>query len=219
MFSSLVFGLFAIAIGLAITYRGLSMFKVLLPIWAFFIGLWAGAAGVAALFGGSLFSSVLGLVVGFFVGLGFAAVSYFAFGLAVIIFGMSLGYSLGQGFMGLFGMSDGFLAFIIGLVIAVVFGLAFMTLRMPRFVVVFLTSLAGSMAVIAGTFVLFGVLDMPVVSLGATRLVVTNSAFWTMMWLLLAGTGFFAQYANEKKKEAWMKEFLIEDYIEVPVSK
>lgn len=217
--SSFVFGLFAIGIGLAIAFRGLSLFKVLLPIWGFFIGMWAGAAGVAALFGGSLFSSVLGLVVGFVVGIGFAAVSYFAYSLAIVIFGVSIGYALAQGFMALFGLDGGILAFMLGVVMAAVFGMAFMTLRIPRFVIVFLTSLAGAMAAIAGLFVLFGVLQIPAVSLGTTKVLVTNSAFWTVMWLFLAGAGFFAQYGNEKKKEAWMKDFMIEDYMEAPASK
>lgn len=214
--SSFVFGLFAIGIGLTIAFRGLSLFKVLLPIWAFFIGLWAGGMGVAALFGGSLFSSVLGLVVGFVVGIGFAAVSYFAYSLAIVIFGVSIGYALAQGFMALFGLDGGILAFMLGIVMAAVFGVAFMTLRIPRFVIVFLTSLAGAMAAIAGLFVLFGVLQIPAVSLGATKVMVTNSAFWTIMWLFLAGAGFFAQYGNEKKKEVWMKDFMIEDYMEAP---
>jgi len=217
--SSFVFGLFAIGIGLAIAFRGLSLFKVLLPIWGFFIGMWAGGMGVAALFGGSLFSSVLGLVVGFVVGIGFAAVSYFAYSLAIVIFGVSIGYALAQGFMALFGLDGGVLAFMLGLVMAAVFGMAFMTLRIPRFVIVFLTSLAGAMAAIAGLFVLFGVLQIPAVSLGTTKVLVTNSAFWTVMWLFLAGAGFFAQYGNEKKKEAWMKDFMIEDYMEAPATK
>lgn len=219
MMSSFVFGLFAIGIGLAVAFRGLTLFKVILPIWAFFIGLWAGAAGVAALFGGSLFSSVLGLVAGFVVGIGFAAVSYFAYGLAVAIFGASIGYALGQGFMALFGLEGGFLAFMLAMTLAVVFGVGFMTLRMPRLIVVVLTSLAGSIATIAGIFAMFGVMSIAAVSLGTTKVMVTNSAFWTFVWLALAAGGVYAQYQNEKKKEAWMKDFMIEDYMEAPATK
>lgn len=212
MFFNLFFGLFAIGIGLAIAFRGLTMFKVLLPFWAFFVGLSMGGAAVSALLGGSMFVSLLGIGVGLVLGLIFAAFSYFAFGFAVMILGASLGWQLGVGFMSLFGLGDGFLAFVVGLLMAVIMAVAFMAWRMPRILVVALTAMVGSITTISGALILFGVVNVPSVSVAATSAAVSNSAIWTAVWLGLTVAGIVAQFQNEKKKEALFNDFIVAEY-------
>lgn len=212
MLFNLFFGLFAIGIGLAIAFRGLTMFKVLLPFWGFFVGLSMGGAAIAALFGGGAFSTLLGVGVGIALGLVFAAVSYFAFGFAVLLLGASLGWQLGVGFMALFGLQDGFLAFVVGMTMSVIMAMAFLVWRMPRILVMAFTAMVGAIATISGTMILFGVLDVPSVSMEATKVLVSSSALWTATWLGLTVAGIVAQYQNEKKKEALFNDFLLEDY-------
>lgn len=212
MFFNLFFGLFAIGIGLAIAFRGLTMFKVLLPFWAFFVGLSMGGAAVSALLGGSMFVSLLGIGVGLVLGLIFAAFSYFAFGFAVMILGASLGWQLGVGFMSLFGLGDGFLAFVVGLLMAVIMAVAFMAWRMPRILVVALTAMVGSITTMSGALILFGVVNVPSVSVVATSAAVANSAIWTAVWLGLTVAGIVAQFQNEKKKEALFNDFIVAEY-------
>lgn len=212
MFFNLFFGLFAIGIGLAIAFRGLTMFKVLLPFWAFLVGLSMGGAAVSALLGGSMFVSLLGIGVGLVLGLIFAAFSYFAFGFAVMILGTSLGWQLGVGFMSLFGLDNGFLAFVVGLLMAVIMAVAFMAWRMPRILVVALTAMVGSITTISGALILFGVVNVPSVSVAATSAAVANSAIWTAVWLGLTVAGIVAQFQNEKKKEALFNDFIVAEY-------
>lgn len=212
MIFHLMFGLFAIGLGLAVAFRGLSLFKVLLPFWAFFTGLSMGGAAVAALLGGNLFASMIGVVVGLVLGLVFAAFSYFAFGFAVMILGASLGWQLGVGFMGLFGLGSGILAFVAGLVLAIVMGISFMLWRMPRALVIVFTAMVGAITVISGTMVLFGVLSIQQAGIPVASEVISESTLWTAFWLALAMLGVVTQYQNEAKKEMLFKDFIIDDY-------
>lgn len=212
MLISLFFGLFAIGIGLAIAFRGLGMFRILLPIWAFFVGLSMGGSAVAALLGGNLFSSIIGVGVGLGLGVILALFSYFAFGFAIMMLGASLGYQLGMGFMGLFGLASGFVGFVVAMSMAVIFALIFAIYRMPRLVVIGFTALVGAVTVISGVLVLLGVMSTNSVGVTATASLVSESSFLTALWLVLTVLGVVTQLDNEEKKAALFETFVIEDY-------
>jgi len=200
----LFFSALAILVGLAFCFLGFQLFRILLPIWAFLVGLWFGAAAMAALTGGGFLTTALGLVVGVFLGLILAALSYFVFALAVLLFGVSLGYTLGAGLMLLLGLDPGVISFTVGIIFAFAFGLMFVVGRFPKLFIMIATAFGGAMAVFAGIFILFGVMPPESLGLGFANAIVGNSFLLMLGWIILAVLGLVAQYAAVEEREALM---------------
>lgn len=211
MLEALLFGVLSILVGLGFTFAGYSLFRVLFPIWGFLVGLWLGVSGSVAIFGSNGFIvTALGLLVGFVIGLIFAALANFVFRFAVVLFGASIGYMLGAGFWLIFGMQGNFITVLTGIIMAVVVAGLFISMKMPKWVLIITTALAGAMAVIGGVLVIFGVVPTAVASLGAFRMVVDNSFMLSLTWLVLAGIGMAAQYQASKQEEL-MQQLMLED--------
>ena len=96
---TILVGLFAIAIGGAWAFYGLSAFTILLPIWAFAFGFLMGAQFSQDIFGQGFLSSVFSWGVGFVFGLVLAVVSWFWYYAAVTIAAGALGYAFGVGIL------------------------------------------------------------------------------------------------------------------------
>jgi len=158
----LLLGALAIGIGLAFAFWGFRVFLVLLPIWGFFAGFLLGAGGVDYLFNdGGFLSTTLGWVVGFLLGLLFAVLSYLYYWVAVILLGGALGYQLTLGLLHWIGFeADGILAFILALAGGALFAVGFFVLQMPAVLVIVVTAISGSGAVIAGVALALGLLDL-----------------------------------------------------------
>ncbi|MFC1710334.1 DUF4203 domain-containing protein [Patescibacteria group bacterium] len=212
MIETLLFVLLIVILGLAFTFMGYPLFRTLLPIWAFVMGLIFGVQALDALAGGGLISVSLGLIMGFFIGLLFAAIAYWVYAFAIVIFGISVGYVLGQGLMLLIGFDYGFVTLLFGLLGAVLMAMLFVKGRFPRFFIIIATASSGAMAVMTGIFVLFGRLPTASVSVYLSRYVVYGSWFWLIVWAILAGLGMAVQYTSVKEAEELQEAFLIEEY-------
>lgn len=206
MLEVILFSALAIVVGLAFCFMGYQLFRFLLPIWAFLIGLWLGGVVLAGAIGGGFFATSLGLVVGFVVGILFAALAYFVYSLAVLLFGATVGFAIGQGLILLLGFNQGLLSWTAGIAVAVIFVLAFAVLKFPKVIIMVLTGFAGAMAAISGLFILFG--SEPASQLGmiAAKAQVQSSVFWLIVWVVLSLLGIFFQYALTKEKEVLMAE-------------
>lgn len=206
---SMIFvAIFAGLVGLAFCFFGYQLFRIILPIWAFFIGLWAGMEAVSGLFGAGFLSGSLGLIVGFGFGLLLACIAYFVYSLAVVIFGATVGFALGQGFILLFGFDKGPLSWTVGVIVAVVFAGLFVLAKFPKIFIIILTAFAGAMVVISGVLMLFGVVPDAPMWFGLTSAIVHNSFLWSLVWIVLAVLGMVFQYALSEEKEALMNEMV-----------
>lgn len=195
MLEIFLFALLAIIVGLGLVFFGYAAFRIILPILGFLAGLWLGMDLVTNFMANFPILGVsLGLVLGFVLGLVFAAIAYFVYSLAVVIFGLSLGYALGAGLMLAIGFSDGFLTFLVGAVTAIVMATLFMGVNMPKVYIIALTAFAGASSVIAGVLVLFGRIPPSQLGLAFVEPYVANSWFWLPVWLVLGFIGFFVQY-------------------------
>ena len=190
---SFIIGLLAIAIGLALLFAGYRLLWVLLPIWGFFAGLWLGITGLQAIFGTGFLAGVSGLVVGFVLGIVFAVLSYLFYIVGVAILGATIGYSLTVSLLvGGLGMNQGFLVWLIAVVVAVAFAVVVLVLNLQKYAVIFITSLGGASAVIAGALLLFGQISQEQLSglMGVWAPVSFGEGwFWWLGWLILAVIG------------------------------
>ncbi len=162
-------GALALLIGLGFVFYGFKLFLILLPIWGFFFGFLFGAGVVTALFGDGFLATTTGWVIGFVVGIVFAALAYLYYWFAVVFIGASVGYSLGVGLLAMLGNGgDNLMSLIFGLVGAVILAAIVVVLRVPKYLIIVLTSIAGGIATIAGIAVIFQQITWEELTAGTT---------------------------------------------------
>jgi hypothetical protein len=193
-FQTILVSLIAILLGLALTLGGYRFFIILLPIWGFFAGFSAAASAISGLSDTNFLTTVFSWVIGILLGLLFAALAYLFYYAAIIILGATVGYYLGIGFMTWIGFKLGFIAVLVGLILAVVFAFGVWYLKVPKLLIIILTSLAGAASLLAGVFLAFGTIPLADLQWGAVGAVVRQSWWWTLVFLALAGIGVAAQW-------------------------
>ncbi len=202
MLEVLLFAVLAIIVGLGLSFMGYAAFRILLPIVGFLAGLWLGmdlVSNFAQNF--PILGVSLGLIVGFVLGAIFAAIAYFVYALAIVIFGISMGYALGAGLMLLIGFPQGVMTFLVGVVVAVAMGILFMRTDMPKLYIMALTAFAGASAMIAGVLVLFGQIPPSQLGLSFIDAYIAQSWFWILVWAVLGSIGFGVQYQMVKMSQ------------------
>jgi hypothetical protein len=193
-FQTVLVSLIAILIGLALTLSGYRFFIILLPIWGFFAGFSATGTTIRGVWGTGFFNTVFSWVIGLLVGLLFAVLAYLFYYAAIIILGATVGYMLGIGFMTWIGFQLGFISVMVGLILAVIFAFGVWYLKVPKLLIIILTSLAGAASLLAGVFLAFGTIPLADLQWGAVGAVVRQSWWWTLVYLALAGIGVAAQW-------------------------
>ena len=212
-FHLLVFAILAVSIGLAFTFSGYRFFRFLLPIWAFVVGLVGGAHFMASLFTSPFLSTSLGLVIGLLTGVGFALISYLYVEVMLTIFGGMLGYLLVEAVWLAFGIQGGFIPFMIALLAGVAAAIMFAKFSIPKFLIMAGTALGGSAATIAGAMALFGKINPNFNVAVQTNVLISQSAFWVITWLVLAAFGVASQMSTEDNIEKLKEEFDVEAFM------
>jgi hypothetical protein len=211
-FQTVLVSLIAILIGLALTLSGYRFFIILLPIWGFFAGLSATGTTIRGLWGTGFFNTVFSWVIGLLVGLLFAVLAYLFYYAAIIILGATVGYMLGIGFMTWIGFQLGFISVMVGLILAVIFAFGVWYLKVPKLLIIILTSLAGAASLLAGVFLAFGTIPLADLQWGAVGAVVRQSWWWTLVYLALAGIGVAAQWvmtSSQYTLDAYSREVAV----------
>ncbi|HEX6474074.1 MAG TPA: DUF4203 domain-containing protein [Candidatus Limnocylindria bacterium] len=196
------------AIGLIALFFGYRIFKLLLPLLGFFVGLVVGAEVVATIFGEGFLASVIGIVAGLVVGLLFGALAYVWWWLGVILVFAGMGYALGVSILPAFGLELDLISVLIGLAVGAVFALGAIVLRMPKLVVIGVTALWGSGAVIAAWLVFINEIQPADLGMGAVSAVVAHSTFWLIVFFAVAVIGMAFQLASTREYELmWDEEW------------
>lgn len=200
--------LIAAAIGLIALFFGYRIFKLLLPLLGFFVGLVVGAEVVATIFGEGFLASVIGIVAGLVVGLLFGALAYVWWWLGVILVFAGMGYALGVSILPAFGLELDLISVLIGLAVGAVFALGAIVLRMPKLIVIGVTALWGSGAVIAAWLVFINEIQPADLGMGAVSAVVAHSTFWLIVFFAVAVIGMAFQLASTREYELmWDEEW------------
>jgi hypothetical protein len=184
----------ALLFGVLLCFAGYRFFIAILPLWGFLFGFVLGAQTMQALFGVSLLATTTSWVVGFIVGAIFAVLSYFIYIFAVLLLAGSLGYSLGVGIMLALGVNMGFLVWLVGIVLAGVLIVVTLVFNLQKYMIIIATALAGAGMVI-GTMMV-GVVGMSMAKFleNPIQTVLQNSPWWALLFLVLAGAGFYVQF-------------------------
>jgi hypothetical protein len=193
---TLAVALFALVIGGLWAFFGFKFFLILLPIWGFFTGFFLGAHGMTTIFGEGFLATVTGWVVGFVLGLVFAVLSYLYYYIAVLLLGGTLGYLAGVGVMEAIGIEPGFLTLVVGVVAGVALAIVTAVLRAPKYLVIVLSALGGSAAVVAGVLLLLGTVELQEFRhgvMGAAWTAIVTTPIWLVVWAVIAAAGMIYQ--------------------------
>lgn len=201
-----LFGLLALAVGAVFCFGGFGAFRLLLPIWGFFAGFSLSLSAVANVTGDGFFATTLGWVVGIIIGLAFALFAYFFYAAAIIIFAASVGFWLFSGLLALL-IDRGLLTGLFGALGAVVFAGLALYFKLPSVVVYVATAFFGAIAMVAGVMLMINQLQLSDFENGMVDAVVTNSAFWSIVWLALGLFGLLTQLQLGRQMQLQMKEY------------
>ena len=202
-FELLCMGLIALTFGLAVVFSGYRLFLFLLPFWGFFVGFYLGAQAIQALFDEAFLATVTSWGVGFVVGAIFAVLSYLFYFLAVGIISFSLGYAATVGILEWIGMDFGFLLWIIAVVIGVAVALAVYYFNLQKIAIIVITAFGGTSLII---YTIMAMTD-PAFRLAAdfvdnpVALVIDNSFWWLLFFIVVAGSGIFLQIQANRSFE------------------
>ncbi len=178
-----------LAIGIAFCFGGYKWFMILLPVFAFLVGFVLGATAVFGVYGESILSLIVIATAGFITGLLLSVLVYMFFNLAIILLGAFLGYTLGSGIAAYMGFETGFIPAIAGVIAAAIVGFLVFRLNLPRYIIIALTALIGSEAILSGALLLTGFISLKDLELGLLGSVLSHSAVWSIIWLILAVVG------------------------------
>jgi hypothetical protein len=204
-----IFAIVAGGIGLSLLFLGYKLARFLIPIWAFFAGFSLGAAGVADATNNSFLGTTMGIVIGLVIGSMFALLSYFFYSLAIVLLGANLGYFLGTSFVVMLGLDKGFVSATVGIVAGIIFALLTISLNLAKYLLIGLTSMAGSVVTIGGVMLLFNQIELSAFDYTTTKVAITNSVIWNISFITLLLLGIAVQYLTNKNYvlEQWTTSY------------
>lgn len=199
---TLVVAVLLLLIGTAFCFYGYRWFMILLPVWGFLVGFVIGGAVVFGVYGQSILSPIVIIVAGLITGLILAVLAYMFFNLAIILLGATLGYTLGfilgSGLALSMGFNAGFISVLTGLIAAAVVGFMAFRLNLPKYIIIALTALIGSEALLASSLLLMGSIPLNGLLQGQLWPNPSHSATWSFIWLILAAMGVAVQLHKVK---------------------
>jgi hypothetical protein len=187
----------ALIIGVLALVAGYRLFLLLLPIWGFFAGFAMGAHATTLIFGTGFLSTATSWIVGFVAGLIFAVLSYLIYIVGVALLSAAFGYFLAAGVTLLF-LDPGLIVTLVGLGGAVVMAFVVLAFNIQKPVLEFITSFGGATAVLTGIMLLFGRISLEAFGENPVRMVLDDSIFWLIVWLVLGFVGFGVQIASNR---------------------
>ncbi len=192
----IVIGIVAIAAGAVFLVAGYRAFRIVIPIWGFFVGFATGAGAISALTGDAVLAKPLGWIAGLVLALLFAAIAYLYYAVAVVLALSSLGFLLGSALMVGLGVTWNWLIILVSLIIAVAFALVAVATNFPRILLVVVSAVAGATAVVGGFMLLFGAVDTAELSRADVVDRIEDSLGWWLAYTALVVAGVVVQSAT-----------------------
>jgi hypothetical protein len=186
-------GLFVAGIGLLALLVGYRLFLLLLPLWGFVVGFAVGARLVSLVFDQGFLGDILGIGVGVAVAILFAGLAYLFWSIGVVIALAGAGFVIGYAILPALGLDLDIIAVLLGLAAAAIVAVAAILLRLPRLLIVFVTSVWGAGAVMAGAFVILQRMSTEQLGNGGLDEVLHDSPIWIPVWLVIAAAGVIFQ--------------------------
>jgi len=214
MLGNILGAIFLAIIGAALLLNGYRWFRILLPIWAFFVGTSAVTALMSGLLGQNFFSTAIACIPAVLVGLVFAVLSYVWWSIAVAFWAGSVGFALFAGLLSALGINGWFIVWAAGIVGAILFVILAMRAELRKFLPIFLTAGAGATMLLSAVLLLFG---RPLEELnwgtfyGPLASGASGSFLAIVLWIVLTSVGMTIQSAtNNRSLEVDMAQYTMQ---------
>lgn len=191
--ADILLGLLAIIAGFAMLLAGQFVLRLVIPVWGFLAGFAFGAGLVAELADERFLGTVLGWMLGLVFAVVFALLAYLYYYIAVVLAMGAFGFAIGSGLVVALGVDWNWVAVLVGTAVGVVVGLVAIFGDMPMIVLVFLSAVAGAVAVVGGLMLLVGSLNSADFTRGDFTSTVENGWAWSLLLLVLAIIGIAVQ--------------------------
>jgi hypothetical protein len=189
----ILFGIFLLILGLAITTMGLQVFFAILPMLGFVFGFFLGAALVDSFWSGTFLSTVTGWIVGIGFGIIFALVSWFWWYAGVLLSAGVLGALTGTGFAELFEIDTEWIIFIFSLAGFVTFIVVAYLLNAPIYLLIFSTGMTGATVLVTGLLLVLNRIDRDELGYGTAVGIINESWWWMLVTFVVAVVGISIQ--------------------------
>ncbi len=189
----ILFAIITIFIGLSLVFGGYRLARFLIPFAGFLAGLSFGAAIVADLSGEVFLGTAFGIIVGLIAGLFLAVIAYLYYNIAVIVLAGTLGYMIGSEFIMFLGLDPGIISVVTGLAVGIFIGLVALMANAPKYVLIILTALTGSVLTIGGMLLMFNQIPLEAFSYTAAKVTISDSLFWSVGAIALLSVGIISQ--------------------------
>ena len=203
---TVLIGLLAIVVGLALCFYGYAALRLVIAIWGGFAGFLLGAGVVAQLTGDGFLATGLAWLVGLGVALLFGLIAYLYYAVSVVLGMGAIGFALGTTLVTALGVSWSWLIVLVGVAVGVL--LAFLAIAgdLPMLILAVLGAFAGSSVTIAGTLLLFGVLQRDDLATPETTQTIELGWWWTVAYLVLAIVGLVVQLRTVESRQGTLRD-------------
>jgi hypothetical protein len=198
-------GAFALIAGLLFCFFGAKILRFAIAVWGAFIGFAVGAALFAAWFGQGILQTATAWFAAVVLAIVFGALAYAYYVFAVALVVGAFGYGVCMGVFAAVMSGAGASAVLVSLIVGVLLAVLTIALRLPAWLLIFVSAFDGAGAAVAGIGYLLGIID---INQGLTG--ITDSGFGPWAWLatlLLGILGVVSQSrsarSSQRAKDAW----------------
>lgn len=197
--NDIVLGIAAIVVGLFLCVAGAVALRFVIAVWGAFVGFNLGAGLVAHFWDTGFLSSATGWVAGLVLAILFASIAYLYYAVAILLVTISIGFALGSAAMGALGIEWSWLVILVAVLAGAALGFVAIIANLPHVVLVILSALGGSSAVVTGTMLVTGVLESADFDTAAVTEGIDRDWFWYALYLALVLFGVLAQTRRSRR--------------------
>lgn len=192
---AILVGLLLLLAGLGLTFAGLRVFMLLLPVFGFVTGFFLGASLIASWLGEGFLSTVVTWIVGIILGIIFALGSYLYWYVGAILAAASIGATGAMALVSIFGAESQWVYWIAAIVGGALMAFLALVVRLPVYMVLVSTAFGGATMVIGSLLLMFDQIELANLQWGTWH-AINSSWLWWIAAVALAGVGIFTQWAS-----------------------
>lgn len=191
--SSIAIGLIAVIVGAVFCFWGVVAMRVVIAVWGAFAGFNLGAGLVAGISHDAYLGTPLGWIVGIAVAILFAVLAYLFYAVAILLAMVSIGFALGTALMAAFGVDWSWVIIGVGVICGALLAWAALAVNLPAVLLVVLSALGGSTAIVAGLMFLSDTIRTTDVAGDQVTATVAEHWWWWVLYIGFAIIGVVAQ--------------------------